>query len=522
MDDAVERVRAPEASATCSLPRSRPARGAAAGRRRRASGPRPARSRERGGERSGSSGPRTEGTRGRRRRRLARPGPGDRARAGRGGLLGGAVRPRPGAHRARRRKRSRAATGARTLAVVADVGVAGGLPARSWTSAAAALRPPRHPRHEHGRAAAGCLRGGRATTRWEEAYRVTLANVVHLVRAAVPHMRAQPLGPHRQHRLPLREAADRRASRCRTRSGPRSSAWPRRWPTSSGSDGILVNTVCPGYTRTDRLDEVAKARARASGHTPEKVLAELAARAPLGRVGRAGGVRGGVAFLCSERASYVTGATLAGGRRRHARAAVKPWARPRALRPGDLVGVCAPAGDGRSRPAGARGGGARALGFRVTRRAGHVAGALRFNSRAAWSSAWPTCTSLLRRRRGRGASSAARGGAGSGLAAAAPRRRPACAPGRRPIVGYSDLTFVHLRLQPRGDGELPRADGGLGVRRRARSTGRAVRRRCAGGGRAVRHRAGRPRAPLRAGRRRAGCSAGACPSWPPPRERRGR
>src|SRR5437899_13065646 len=71
-----------------------------------------------------------------------------------------------------------------------------------------------------------------------------------------------------------------------------------------GPDGILVNTVCPGYTRTDRLQEVAEARAKASGTTPDKVLAELARSVPLGRVAEPEEFAAVLAFLCSEPASF--------------------------------------------------------------------------------------------------------------------------------------------------------------------------------------------------------------------------
>ena len=78
-----------------------------------------------------------------------------------------------------------------------------------------------------------------------------------------------------------------------------------------GKDGILVNTVCPGYTRTERLDEVAQARARATGVTPAQVIEALGRSAPLGRVAEPEELAAVIAFLCSERASYVTGTTIA-------------------------------------------------------------------------------------------------------------------------------------------------------------------------------------------------------------------
>ncbi|PYQ47428.1 MAG: 3-oxoacyl-ACP reductase, partial [Acidobacteria bacterium] len=76
-------------------------------------------------------------------------------------------------------------------------------------------------------------------------------------------------------------------------------------------EGILVNTVCPGYTRTDRLDEVAQARARATGATPAAVIEALGQGVPLGRIAEPEEFAAVVAFLCSERASYVTGQTIA-------------------------------------------------------------------------------------------------------------------------------------------------------------------------------------------------------------------
>src|SRR5205085_3467286 len=52
-----------------------------------------------------------------------------------------------------------------------------------------------------------------------------------------------------------------------------------------GKDGILVNNVGPGYTATDRLKELAKARSAAQGKTEAEIFAAWANDAPLKRVG---------------------------------------------------------------------------------------------------------------------------------------------------------------------------------------------------------------------------------------------
>ncbi|MEW6756872.1 MAG: SDR family oxidoreductase [Acidobacteriota bacterium] len=80
--------------------------------------------------------------------------------------------------------------------------------------------------------------------------------------------------------------------------------------------GVTLNSVCPGYTRTERLEELAAATASREGSAPESVRAAWAASIPAGRLGEPEEVAAAVAFLCSEKASYITGVALAvdGGR----------------------------------------------------------------------------------------------------------------------------------------------------------------------------------------------------------------
>jgi 3-oxoacyl-[acyl-carrier protein] reductase len=75
-------------------------------------------------------------------------------------------------------------------------------------------------------------------------------------------------------------------------------------------DGVTVNTVCPGYTATDRLEVLAGNVAERTGRTVAEVLVGWAEMAPVGRLLRPEEVAAAAAFLCSEEASGITGIAL--------------------------------------------------------------------------------------------------------------------------------------------------------------------------------------------------------------------
>ena len=77
-----------------------------------------------------------------------------------------------------------------------------------------------------------------------------------------------------------------------------------------GKDGILVNNVGPGYTATDRLKQLAKARSAAGGQAEKEIFDGWAADAPLKRVGEPREIADTIVWLASERASYITGQTI--------------------------------------------------------------------------------------------------------------------------------------------------------------------------------------------------------------------
>lgn len=76
------------------------------------------------------------------------------------------------------------------------------------------------------------------------------------------------------------------------------------------SGGITVNAVCPGYMRTERLEDLAAQRATQSGGSAADKLAEMVRGVPAGRIGEPAELAAAVAFLASERAAYITGVAL--------------------------------------------------------------------------------------------------------------------------------------------------------------------------------------------------------------------
>jgi 3-oxoacyl-[acyl-carrier protein] reductase len=78
-----------------------------------------------------------------------------------------------------------------------------------------------------------------------------------------------------------------------------------------GGDGITVNNVCPGYTQTGRLESLADKQAAETGLSREKIFERMSAQIPVGRIGRPEEFAALVAFLASERASYINGTTMA-------------------------------------------------------------------------------------------------------------------------------------------------------------------------------------------------------------------
>jgi 3-oxoacyl-[acyl-carrier protein] reductase len=86
--------------------------------------------------------------------------------------------------------------------------------------------------------------------------------------------------------------------------------WAKTVSSEVAIDGVTVNNVAPGYTLTERQDELAEVRGKAAGKSKQEIIETWAFQAPMRRMASPEEISAAIAFLASERASYITGVTL--------------------------------------------------------------------------------------------------------------------------------------------------------------------------------------------------------------------
>ncbi|HXT86812.1 MAG TPA: SDR family oxidoreductase [Verrucomicrobiae bacterium] len=144
---------------------------------------------------------------------------------------------------------------------------------------------------------------------WRAAVDLTLMSAVYFAREVLPIMRKARWG-----RLiavtsvSVKQPIDNLLLSNSIRAGV--TGLMRTLANEFGPEGITVNCVCPGYTLTERLDELAAVAAKNSGVSRDKIIEGYAANVPLRRVGKPEEFAAMVAFLASERASYVNGCSI--------------------------------------------------------------------------------------------------------------------------------------------------------------------------------------------------------------------
>jgi len=144
---------------------------------------------------------------------------------------------------------------------------------------------------------------------WLAAHQLTLLSAVRLIRAVLPTMRARRWGRIVNiTSVSVKQPIDNLLLSNVYRPGVIGLA--KTLSAQLAAEGITVNNVAPGYTRTDRVLDLARARAASGDQTVEAVLVGTAANVPMRRMGEPAELAALVAFLVSERAAYITGATI--------------------------------------------------------------------------------------------------------------------------------------------------------------------------------------------------------------------
>jgi 3-oxoacyl-[acyl-carrier protein] reductase len=145
---------------------------------------------------------------------------------------------------------------------------------------------------------------------WDAAVGLLLRSAVELARAVLPGMQQRRYGRIvNETSMAVKQPVDGLMLSNSIRAAVTGMA--RTLANEVASQGITVNNVMPGYTRTDRLVELSEAMAKGEGRPPAEIVARWEALTPARRLGEPRELAALVAFLASERAGFITGQSIA-------------------------------------------------------------------------------------------------------------------------------------------------------------------------------------------------------------------
>ncbi len=144
---------------------------------------------------------------------------------------------------------------------------------------------------------------------WEAATRLTLNSVLELTRAVLPGMKQRQWGRILNiTSITVKQPVDNLMLSNSLRAAV--TGFARTLANEVATDGVTVNNILPGYTRTERMEELARAASAREGISEAEASAKWEEEIPMKRLGEPREFAALAAFLVSERASYITGTSI--------------------------------------------------------------------------------------------------------------------------------------------------------------------------------------------------------------------
>lgn len=145
--------------------------------------------------------------------------------------------------------------------------------------------------------------------RWEEVAGLVLFSAINLTRAVIKGMKQRGWGRLiYSTSVGVLQPIDNLILSNTFRAGV--TAFCKTISNNYAKYGITANCVCPGYMATERLWNLARKGAEASGKTADEIMSGFASSTPTGRIGKPEELAALIAFLASEKAAYITGASI--------------------------------------------------------------------------------------------------------------------------------------------------------------------------------------------------------------------